>query len=261
MQPYDMSFVSFLIPISQDLLLGCQTGPVSHLLWIRNTVQIGESLAWKSVPPVIRQEIAAQHSSMQNFNQGYAKDKRQTVNQRLTDRKTKMRFTSFARVVDFIVGVAKFSYDSSMKRWWEWKAMLSFHSVNEDNRASTSDQLARSLLSQAQSKERSSFLKWTFLGEPSDWSLAHNNVIKGIPRSTVLWTKPRPVSSAIEAGCYEQRSNSPTKLFISWLFFIPEASPTPATFPTPSPKPVKKEKNIHMLSAGELCPKKVLLTL
>ena len=52
-------------------------------------------------------------------------------------------------------------------------------SIDEDNRALTSCQLATSLLSQARGQAKSTLLrKWMFLGDADDWSLGHNNPTK-----------------------------------------------------------------------------------
>ena len=50
-------------------------------------------------------------------------------------------------MVHFDVGVALYVYDNLMKDGGEWKAMPSLLSIDEDNRALTSRQLATSLLS------------------------------------------------------------------------------------------------------------------
>ena len=95
-----------------------------------------------------------------------------------------------------------------MRYGGEWKAMPSLLSIDEDNRALTSQQLAMSLLSQAQGQARSPFLKkWLFFGDPKDWeinwSLGHDSLCKMLPGYIAPWTGPRLLSEAIEAGCYD----------------------------------------------------------
>ena len=114
-------------------------------------IEIEESSAEKPMPSVRRRGAAAtQHPTLSDFKLGYAEEKRQIVNQRIADKKSKTGFPSFAPVVHFNVGIGKFTHDSLMKDGGQWKAMPGLLSIDEDNQALTSQQLAMSLLSQAQ---------------------------------------------------------------------------------------------------------------
>lgn len=135
--------------------------------------------------------------------------------------------------------------------------MLSLFLIDEDNRALTSSQLTRSLLFQAQGQAKSPFLrKWMFLDDAGNWSLGHNNPTKTLPRNIVPWNEPRLLLAAIEAGCYDSRGSS-SKLYTIWLFYMPEAPPTPSASPTPAPKPVKKESKRGKVKAEDKVKREV----
>ena len=176
-----------------------------------------------------------------NFELGYAEDGRQAAIQRQGDRKTRTSFSAHSPVVHFSVGVARFLPDRIAKNGGEWETIGRTLSINEDNRTLSSDQLTKSLMAQARSQAKHPSMKtWLGIGDESDWSLAHNNPTKGLPRNIAPWAKPQLLSTAIEGGCYAS-SGTTTKLYAIWLLYMPEAPPTPERSLSPSPKPIKKE--------------------
>ena len=80
---------------------------------------------------------AIQVFTVPDLRLGHAENARQTANKYIANKKIKTGFTPFALVIHFNVGVAQFIHDNSIKDEGEWKAMLSFLSIDEDNRALT----------------------------------------------------------------------------------------------------------------------------
>lgn len=157
------------------------------------------------------------------------------MNHQIADRKTKRGFTSFHPVVRFNVGVVKFTHDTLIKNGGEWRMLQGLLTINDNNRALTSQELTMSLLSQAQTYAKTPLIKkFLFLGDledwSSNWSLGHKNPGRVLPRYIAPWTQPKLFSVAIEAGCYDSRGSS-SKLYTIWLYYMPEAPP----------KPIKKE--------------------
>ena len=143
------------------------------------------------------------------------------------------------------MGLAKFIHDTSTKDGGEWRMLQGFLTINEENRALTSQELTISL-SQAQTYAKTPLMKkFLIFGDPKDWPsnwpLGHNNPIRVLPKYIAPWTQPRLLSVAIEAGCYDSRGST-SKLYTIWLYYMPEAPPTPESSPSPPPKPIKKEK-------------------
>ena len=115
-------------------------------------------------------------------------------------------------------------------------------SINEENQALSSDQLTGSLLAQTRSQSKNPSLKtWLNVGDEDDWSLGHNNPIKGLFRDIAPWTKLQLISTAIESGCYAS-SGMTNKLYTIWLLYMPEAPLTPEKSFSSSPKPIKETK-------------------
>lgn len=204
-------------------------------------IEIEDSPVPKSMPPVKRRGTATQISSIKNFKSGYAEDEQQIVNQRHADQKTKTGFSATFPIVHFSLGIACFNYDSLMKNGDNWENLNQIFSINEDNQILTLDQLAISLLTQAQSQAKLPSLKfWLCVEDEDEWSLAHNNPAKRLPQAIAFWTKPQLFSTAIEAGCYIS-SGSTSKLYTIWLYYMLAAPLTSKKSLSLLLKPVKQE--------------------
>lgn len=221
-------------------------------------IEIDESpLATKTIanvlPPAKRRGLATHIPTIPNFKLGYAEKERQTVDQRIADRKSKTGFSSYVPIVHFNVGIAHFHHDNTIDDGGYWSALSSFISIDEENRQITSNDLTLSLLSKARMQaKRPNVKKWVLCGEETHWTLAHNNPSRIPARDIAPWADPKLISIAIDMGSYEQKpiSGSTQKLVSIWLYFTPDM-PSPSEPSTPSAqKPVvkspKKEKSVKL---------------
>ena len=177
------------------------------------------------------------------FQLGNSEKERQHVNTQIANRRTKSGFTSSPPQLTFALGLARFEHDSSQDDGGNWVAMNGFFTIHENNRALTSQDLALSLLYQAQAHAlRPQMKTWVFCGKTEDWTLAHTNPTKALPRDIAPWMDPNLLSAVIDAGSYEQKgvAGSQTKIFTIWLYNTPEA-PMRVKSLTPPPKTIKKE--------------------